>query len=344
MADVPQRFDHIRTRSLIGRWLGSLGLIALMVVGVLSIIGKTDGVMGHVILGLTILGGGLLTATAVLFLWSLIDLALKIEASTFRMYDVLRDLQANVQEHTRQLGAISDNAALSDMARSITHRVKERNTLRLAINEELIKGDYEAAYALVEQLASRHGYKNEASRLREEVESSRYREVNEKVHEAVERVHVHLNAQHWDAARRDMDRLLAQYPNNDEVREMPKTFARKRDEQKRRLLKEWDESVQRNEVDRGIALLKELDQYLTPNEAAALEESARGVFRAKLHNMGVQFSLAVSEGNWPGALEVGREIVAEFPNSRMAQEVRERLHVLVKRAQESPPEPVVTQA
>ncbi|MBI5762428.1 MAG: hypothetical protein HZA51_02755 [Planctomycetes bacterium] len=344
MADVPQRFDHIRRRSLVGRWLGSLGLIALAGVGVLTLVGKTGGGTGQVVAGLTILGGGLLTASAVIFLWSLIDLVLKIEASTFRMYDVLRDLQANVQEHTRQLNVISENSVLSDMARSITHRVKERNALRLAINEEIIKGDYEAANALVEQLASRHGYKNEAARLREEVDQSHTREQDEKVHEAVQRVHVHLEAQHWDAARRDMDRLLAQYPNNTEVRGLPKAFGQARDVQKRRLLKEWDESVQRNEVDRGIALLKELDQYLTPNEAAALEESARGVFRAKLHNMGVQFSLAVSEGNWPGALEVGKEIVAEFPNSRMAQEVRERMHVLVKRAQESPLESAMAQA
>jgi hypothetical protein len=99
-------------------------------------------------------------------------------------------------------------------------------------------------------------------------------------------------------------------------------------------LKEWDQAVQRNEVDRGIAILKELDHYLTPNEAAALQESARGVFRAKLHNLGVQFSLAVSESNWAEALRVGEQIQAEFPNSRMATEVRDRIHLLAKRARE----------
>jgi hypothetical protein len=272
-----------------------------------------------------------------------IELVLKLEASTFRMYDVIRDLQANIAEQTKQLASISDSAQLSDMARSITHRVKERNALRLAINEELIKGDYEAAYALVEQLAERHGYKNEAARLREEVELSREREEYEKVHEAVERVRKRLSEQNWDAARRDMDRLLTALPDNPQVRELPKAFARARDEHKRRLLKDWDESVQRNDVDHGIAVLKELDQYLTPNEAAALEESARGVFRAKLHNMGVQFSLAVTENNWREALAVGHRIVEEFPNSRMAQEVRERMHVLTKRAQEMPLEAVTAQ-
>jgi len=337
MSDVPQRFEHVRRRAFWGRWLGIAGLGCFGVVGLASLVGRGDG---RIIAGLTLLGGGLAAAAAVLFFWGLTDLILKIEASTFRMYDVLRDLQSHLSEHTRQLSAISDSAQLSDMALSITHRVKERNALRLAINEEIIKGDYEAAYALVEQLAERHGYKNEAARLRDEVAMSRTREVNDKVHEAVERVHTHLNSQHWDAARRDMDRLLTQYPDSSEVRELPKMFTRKRDEQKRRLLKEWDESVQRNEVDRGISILRQLDAYLTPNEAAALEESARGVFRAKLHNLGVQFSLAVTENNWREALEVGRQIVDEFPNSRMALEVKERLHVLTKRAQEMPLESV----
>jgi len=297
----------------------------------------------QVVIGLLTISGSLVFTAAALFLWSVVDLVLKIEASTFRMYDVIREVHAHVNEQTKALSAISENAQLSDMARSITHRVKERNALRLAINEELIKGDYEAAYALVEQLAQRHGYKNEASRLREEVEMTREREEYEKVHEAAERVRKRLSEQNWDAARRDMDRLLAAHPNSTEVRELPKAFARARDEHKRRLLKDWDESVQRNDVDHGIAVLKELDQYLTPNEAAALEESARGVFRAKLHNMGVQFSLAVTENNWREALNVGRHIVEEFPNSRMAQEVRERLHVLAKRAQEMPLEAAAAQ-
>ena len=341
MSDVPQRFDHVRRRTQVACYVGAVGIAGIVLGGLLPLL--SHSVDRQVVIGLLTISGSLVFSAAALFLWSVVDLVLKIEASTFRMYDVIREVHAHVNEQTKALSAISENAQLSDMARSITHRVKERNALRLAINEELIKGDYEAAYALVEQLAQRHGYKNEASRLREEVEMTREREEYEKVHEAAERVRKRLSEQNWDAARRDMDRLLAAHPNSTEVRELPKAFARARDEHKRRLLKDWDESVQRNDVDHGIAVLKELDQYLTPNEAAALEESARGVFRAKLHNMGVQFSLAVTENNWREALNVGRHIVEEFPNSRMAQEVRERLHVLAKRAQEMPLEAAAAQ-
>ena len=37
-------------------------------------------------------------------------------------------------------------------------------------------------------------------------------------------------------------------------------------------------------------------------------------------------------------LEIGRQIIQEFPNSRMAEEVRERMHTLQKRAVVTPVE------
>ena len=89
---------------------------------------------------------------------------------------------------------------------------------------------------------------------------------------------------------------------------LPGLLEDRRLEHKKYLLQQWDQAVNRNQIDQGIEILRELDQYLTANEVAALEESARGVFRAKLHNLGVRFSLLVAEKQWTGALDVGEEI------------------------------------
>ena len=48
-----------------------------------------------------------------------------------------------------------------------------------------------------------------------------------------------------------------------------------------------------------------LEVALTPAEAQSLRDSARDVFKARLLNLGVQFSLAVQESRWRDALEVG---------------------------------------
>ena len=85
------------------------------------------------------------------------------------------------------------------------------------------------------------------------------------------------------------------------------------------MLQSYGEAVRKKDVDRSIELLHELDIYLTPQEAAALQESARGVFRAKLHQMGVQFAICVTDERWSEAIRAGEDIVREFPNPRMAQ-------------------------
>lgn len=333
MPDVPQRFEHIRRSARLGRFLALVGIGLLFVIGSFMLAGEFapwDWFRDH-LNAVGILAAGCILIALFIFLWNLVNLLLKIEGNSFRSYGVLRDLQAVADKQQESLKTVSDNIQISDAVRTLTHRNRERTALRLAINEEIIRGDWEAAYTLVEQLESRHGYKNEADRLRMEVDRSRALDTQDKLHEAVERVKSYMSAHDWDRARRNMDRLISQYSNNEEVRELPRHFSKLWKEHKARLLKEWDESVQRNEVDRGISILKELDHYLSPNEAAALEESARGVFRAKLHNLGVQFSLAVTGQNWQEAFEIGQQITQEFPNSRMAQEVRDRVHVLAKR-------------
>jgi hypothetical protein len=339
MSDGPQRFEHVRKPVRWGRILAIVGVEALIVVAAYMLIvdkslltSEFGRAVQQNLLAVALIGVGLILAAGLIFIWGLVDIALKIEATTFRTYDALRDIHTVLEEYRPHVRLMADNSQLSDAARAIIHRAKERSALRLAINEEIVRGDWEAAYALVELLESRHGYKYEAARLRAEVDKSREQLLNAEVTEAVARVRADMAAHNWDRARREMDRLVAEQPDSPAVRELPPLFTKLRGEHKRRLLKEWDESVQRNEVDRGIAILRELDQYLTPNEAAALEESARGVFRTKLHNLGVRFSLAVTDHDWRPALETARQIIAEFPNSRMALEVRDRIQFLTARA------------
>ncbi|HPF41614.1 MAG TPA: hypothetical protein P5081_16600 [Phycisphaerae bacterium] len=336
MSESPQRLDNLRSLAKIARLLAIIGVGGFAVIGVYLLAGDPDVFpwLGSHLPAFMILFGVLVATALCVFLWLAITLLLKIEGNGFRSYDITRDMAEAIGRQTSELRLIAENSQISDLVRSVTHRSRERTAIRLAINEEIIRGDWEAAYALVELLEERHGYRNEASRLRAELDESRENEANVKVHDTVEQVRSLMASHDWDRARRMMDRLLANNGSNHEVRELPNAFHRAWNEHKRRLLKEWDQTVQRNEVDRGIALLKELDHYLTPSEAAALQESARGVFREKLRNMGVQFSLAVSESNWKEALKVGRQIQEEFPNSRMASEVQDRIHVLVKRARE----------
>jgi hypothetical protein len=107
----------------------------------------------------------------------------------------------------------------------------------------------------------------------------------------------------------------------------------KKEERKKILLAAWEDAVQQHETDRSLEILKELDHYLTPNEALALRETASDVFKEKLHTLGARFSLLVTEKQWTSALDIGQQIVEEFPNSKMAEEIRTKMDVLRQNVQ-----------
>jgi hypothetical protein len=144
-----------------------------------------------------------------------------------------------------------------------------------------------------------------------------------------------IDRRDWARALREAQRAIRIFPNDPKVALLVDRVHNARSQHKSELLKRYGEAVKKNDVDGGIELLKELDQYLTPQEGAALQESARGVFRAKLHNLGVQFAISVTEQRWVDAVATGEQIIQEYPNSRMAHEVREKLDALRLRAEQS---------
>jgi hypothetical protein len=108
----------------------------------------------------------------------------------------------------------------------------------------------------------------------------------------------------------------------------------RREAHKKQLLIEWNDSVKRHDPDESIATLTRLDPYLTPAEAEAMQETVRGVFKEKLNGLRTKFSLAVQDHHWREAIRLGEEIVQDFPNSRIAVEVKETMVALRQHAEE----------
>jgi len=232
-------------------------------------------------------------------------------------------------ENQRQLlEAIRETSSLSDAAKLIAYRQKDREALRQAIREELERADYEAAKALVDEMERRFGYRQEAAQLREQIQAAWLAATEQQVKETIEHIEALLTRFEWNEAARQAEWLLRLSPEHPAVKRMPDRVQAARDGHKRELLKQWKDAISRDDVDRSVSLLKELDQYLTPSEAEAYKESARDVFRKRLQQMGVQFALHVHDKNWAEAIRIGRQIMDEFPNTRIAAEVREKWNIL----------------
>jgi len=223
---------------------------------------------------------------------------------------------------------LQELATLSDKAKSLLYREKEILAVREAVHHDLMRQQYDSAEAMIDSIENDLGYTEEAERLRLEVQHSREATIDEKIDAAINRIMSLLDEQQWSRALRETNRILKLFPDNEKIAALPKRIVDAKLAYKKRLLQEYGEAVRKNDIDRGMDLLRELDRYLTPEEGAALQESARGVFKARLRQLGVQFAISVNDQQWDEAVSAGQEIIREFPNSRMAQEVRGKLDAM----------------
>lgn len=234
-----------------------------------------------------------------------------------------RVLIERVEELSRYVRTFSDYAALSDDARRVLSRGNDKIILTQAIEEDIANSNWDAAMVLVNELAERFGYRADAEGFRRKIDAARAETIASEVTEAIQYLDGLIVQRRWDAAFADAARLLRLYPDSSRVFGL-----RGRVEQAQRSYKEDLERrflVAANEGrnDEALLLVKELDGYLTLNEAEPLRELARGVISKARDNLGAQFKLAVQDKNWRDAARTGERIIAEFPNSRMAAEIRD---------------------
>jgi hypothetical protein len=230
------------------------------------------------------------------------------------------------------LAQVAQAARLSDTAKEIVFHDTEQMELGEAVLTKLHQHDFEASIALIDSLAKQPKYTQMAASLKRAAEKYRSATEEGRVSQIIAHIEYLFDQKLWIQAAAQIDNLIKTFPYSDKAKTMPARLRERKDRQKRELLAAWDLAVREKNTDRSLEILKELDLYLTPNEALALRESASSVFRTKLHNLGVEFSFAVTEQDWKKAHETGRKIVQDFPNSRMAAEIRSRMDILAERA------------
>jgi len=252
----------------------------------------------------------------------------------------LRDSITKLEEVSKALERIGDrieelcqSTRLSEKAKAIAFRDAERASLQEAVHQKLYAGDYEAAYELIDEIARRSECPDLAEQLRRQADKYRQSIRDEKIEPVVAQIEQLLDEAQWSKATVQIEGLIEAYPDSERARSMRQRLHVTKEEKKKALLSAWDDAVKRQDTDLSLEVLKELDLYLTSNEALALQEAAKDVFRTRLHNLGVKFSLAVSDRNWVEALEVGQRIISDFPNSRMSDEIRGKLDILRQNVQ-----------
>jgi hypothetical protein len=250
--------------------------------------------------------------------------------------------RTQAQEMIELLKTVSERMLISDMAKRIAYRENDREALRRAIREDIDRRDYDAALILVSEMGRSYGYRLEAEQFREEIEAARAAELNSRITEAVAGLDRLINQHAWERARQEAAKIQRLFPDAIQVQGLDKRIDEALDEYKKQLQQEFLDAAQQEDTERAMETMKELDKYLTREEAAPFLDTARQVVKKKRDNLGLQFKLAFSDQDWKWAIKVGEQILAEFPNAQMAKEVRDLLPNLRQKA--GVPEPTEAEA
>lgn len=246
---------------------------------------------------------------------------------------------SRLAEVTHALERLAEEQALSDDARRVMNRRRERDILCRAIEEDIVVEDWDAATILVKELAERFGYRAEAEEFRIRIEQRRAETTDVKLGEGTRNLDALIVRHQWDEAFSEAARLTRVFAHSPRVEGLRHRVERARDRYKTDLERRFLNAAKEGRAEEAHSMLKELDPYLSESEAEPYAELARGVIGQARENLGVQFKLSVQDRDWRRAAEIGQRIIHEFPNTRMAEEIRGVIDGIREKAASMPAHP-----
>jgi hypothetical protein len=304
----------------------SIALIAVVLLAIFTNVFQT----GEILQLVWLLAALALLATVILILSKTFKILNSLSENGAKLEKITETLEKNRSVLTQ----INQNTRLSEAAKAIAFRDADMQSLRESVFDKLQQQDFDATYEIIDEIARRVEYTGLAEQLRTQANNYRDATDAERVNQVIAHIEKLFESSQWAKSSTQIERLIRDFPKSENAKAMRQKLLDKKEERKKILLNAWDDAIKRQATDRSLEILRELDLYLTPNEGLALQEAAKDVFRNKLHNLGVQFSLAVSGKQWEKAIEAGEQIIRDFPNSRMAEEIHEKWDILKQKVEQ----------
>src|SRR5690606_31279697 len=94
----------------------------------------------------------------------------------------------------------------------------------------------------------------------------------------------------------------------------------------------FTDAAERDRIDEALSLMKELDRYLSREEGEQFAPLAQRVITRHRERLSGEFRQAVQERRWADASRTGEVIIRDYPNTKMADEVRSMIDLIRTRA------------
>ena len=236
--------------------------------------------------------------------------------------------QLHIEQVARMVPVLSDRTLISEISKRIVFREKDRETLRQAIQEDIDKGDFEAALSLVHDMADNYGYIEESEEYRDQILIARHEDVERRIDMSIKHLQQLIHDCNWAKAFQEAAKVNRLYPDSLRAKMISKMVAQAYENFKSGLGGKISEAEEQEDVEGAYRLLRVMDIHLTQEEALPYRELAKRVVVKKREKLSVQFRLAVEGENWQSALTIAEHVIREFPNSKMAQDARRNLNEL----------------
>ena len=301
---------------------GAALFVVYLVLAMLSLVG--------VIFGATESAG---TLSSNLFLASLIVLGIDLAFLGYAWQ--LRFTTGNASSsEAGKLDAILEAVQMSENAKRVLFRDRELSVLRNTVQEDIERGEFHSALVVCDQMATVFGAVEESEVLRTKVQTIIHNFHDARICEEVEKLENMLADRKWVEAYQDAARLRRLFPESPQLHGLEQRISDVRIHYRHDLEARFLEAASCENVEQAMKLLRELDGYLTPDEARKFRDTATDVITKYKDTLGARFKMAVSDRRWEEAIEFGEVITQQFPNTKMAEEVQTMLETIRVRAGE----------
>ena len=227
-----------------------------------------------------------------------------------------------------------ESLQLSDNAKRILYRDRELNLLRKTVETDLHAGDFHAALVHCDQMGTVFGAVEEAEALRLQVQSIIREQHEARIQNEMKNLQTLLDARKWVEAYQFAARLRRLFPESPLLHDIEQLIIDHRTAYRHQLEDKFVEAAKHDNPEMAMKLLIELDRYLTPEEARKFRDTADSVITTYRDNLGARFKMAVSDHRWQEAIEFGEAIMSQFPNTKMAEEVKAMIETIQTRVSE----------
>ncbi len=230
--------------------------------------------------------------------------------------------------------AIMESLQMSENAKRVLFRDRELELFRKTVQDDIERGEFHSALMLCDQMATVFGAVEEAEQLRTSVNAIIHESHEGRIQDEILKIQQTLENCNWVQAYQDAAKLRRLFPDSPLLHGIEQKISNVRTEYRHRLEDRFLDAAKRDDIEQAMSLLRELDGYLTPDEARRFRDTADNVITTYRESLGARFKMAVSDHRWKQAIEFGDEITRQFPNTKMAQEVLEMIETIKTRSSE----------